>query len=340
MHELVFLVAGLLILAAAIAVVLVQRRPAENVQAAIRAGLLEPEEPLTPPADLRPGTAVALTSGEVSVRSIRLTLLDLAVRGYLMITPASTSSGRPTWQLQRTAKQADGALLDYERLLVDGSPSDGHVMLSDLTKDPAKPLEKAQTALRAQIDQQHWFVTDARARHSRWGWIGALVLVLGLLGTASMLIDWVATDDFRGVIGGLAVVAAGISLASLGRIRSQHTPDGMLARTRAEQLRSALQALRPEDIAVANAGAEFSRLLPWAIGFGTEDDLAKAVDQELRRAANWGRQTGLELNWFVTEPQEVQSNADAAQQLCTELAAVVNRKTNGREHAQRVSSHA
>ncbi len=82
MLELVFLAAGLLALAAAIAVVLAQRTPAEHAQAAIRVGLLEPESRLDPPADLRPGMLGALIDGEVSDRDLKLTLLDLAARGY------------------------------------------------------------------------------------------------------------------------------------------------------------------------------------------------------------------------------------------------------------------
>lgn len=336
MLELVFLVGGLLILAAAVAVVLMRRTPAENVQAAMRVGLLEPESPLMPPPELRPGMVNALTAGEVSTRDIKLTLLDLAVRGYLVITPATANSGRPSWLLQRTARPADAGLLGFETELLDRVAT-GPVSLGELAKDPAKPLQAAQTALVDQIAQSNWFSTDARDRHSRWGWIGALIAVLGLLVTASMLIDWAATNDFRGVIGGVAIVAAGILLASRGRARSLHTPQGLLARTRTEQLKSAMQALRPEDIPVATAGAEFSRLLPWAIGFGTEQQLAEAVDDELRRAANWGRQTGLQLDWIVLESGR--QPAETAQQISAELAAVVNRKTNGRGHAQRVVSH-
>ena len=338
MLELVFLAAGLLARAAAIADVLAQRTPAEHAQAAIRVGLLEPESRLDPPADLRPGMLGALIDGEVSDRDLKLTLLDLAARGYLTITPTTTASGRSTWQLDRTVKPIDATLLGYEHALLTRPFENGSVLLNQLARDPAKPLEQARTAVSEEVRAKGWFLTDAKSRHSRWGWIGALVLVLGLLATAFMLIDWAATNDFRGVIGGLGVVAAGVLLASKGRARSSHTPAGVTALTHAEQLKSALHDLQPEEIAVVTAGAEFSRLLPWAIGFGAETKLATAVDDELQRAAKWGQHVELQLSWLTSEAGH-QVDGDA-RKIATEVATVVNRKTNGRGHAQRVATPA
>lgn len=337
MLELVFLIVGLAILAAAVTVVVVRRTPADKTQTAIRAGLLDTEPTLTPPAELRPGMIGVLADGDAGLRDIKVTLLDLATRGYLVITAADTPGGRPTWELARTSKPADDPeLLDYERILLDGPLRDGPASLNELHHHPDAPLETARTSLSDHIRALDWLTTDVREHHSRWGWIGALVLVLGLLATAFMLIDWVATKDFRGVIGGLGVIAAGVLLASNGRARSLFTPAGQIARAHAEQLRQELHDLRSEDIPVSAVSREFGRLLPWAIGFGSEDRLASTVDDELRRAANWGQDVRLQLGWFISGtggPDE-----KTAHRVGSELARVVNRKmSSGR--AKRIISH-
>lgn len=337
MLEFVFLVVGLLILTVAIAAVLRGRAASKKARPAVTSGLLEPESPLIPSDSLRPGMVNALTGGEVNARDIRLTLLDLAVRGCLLITPVKTAAGQDSWQLHPASWPDQAALFDYERILLEDSFAHGAETLAELTSDPAKPLRRAQNALKEYTDAQHWFSTDPRRRHSKLGWIGALITVVGLLVVASMFIDWAATKDFRGVIGGLAIAAAGMLIASQGRARNPHTHEGLLARTEVEQLSSTLKALRPEEIAVASAGAEFSRLLPWAIGLGAETQLAKAVDDQLRRAATWGQQVDLQLHWFV--PQADFPSVDVAQQITGELATVVNRKPNGNRPAHQVVGH-
>ncbi|MPN57108.1 hypothetical protein SDC9_204802 [bioreactor metagenome] len=62
------------------------------------------------------------------------------------------------------------------------------------------------------------------------------------------------------------------------------------------------------------------------------------MDDELQRAAKWGQHVELQLSWLTSEAGH-QVDGDA-RKIATEVATVVNRKTNGRGHAQRVATPA
>lgn len=74
-----------------------------------------------PPDDVRPGQVGVLIDERVNPVDITATIVDLAVRGYLRIEeiPKRWFLGKPDWNLVQL-KEADGALLPYERMLLEG----------------------------------------------------------------------------------------------------------------------------------------------------------------------------------------------------------------------------
>lgn len=309
MLELVTLMVGAAVLLGAALVMLSRRRRAEPEPRPQSLGLLETSEPLRRPDQLRPGMLGPLRDVDVRPRDLRISLIDLAARGYLQITAVTDADATTAdWLVQRSAKPVGEDLLEYEQILLGAPFVDAtSVSLGALNTQRNGPLSVAAKKLTAELHNRGWFAADERLGNSKWGLAGAVVLVLGLLTTAYMLIDWLATGDFRGVVGGLLIVLAGILLASLGVRRGPLTDAGIQVRDQAVEFRRQLTELRPEHVPVGasaqagpgSGGQMMSELLPWAIAFGVGDHLAVVFDEEARRAANWGQRVDLTIDWFT-----------------------------------------
>lgn len=328
--ELPTMIVGLIVMTAAIIVVFTQRQRSQRDHPKPNPGLITPQRSGLPPAGMTPGMIGPLRDGEVEARDLRLTLVDLAARGLLSITPLVDEHGHSyDWVISRTARPLDATLHEFETILLTrpfepdtpDSPPRTSITLSGLATLDSQPMRSAEAALANQLRVNGWVTSDGR--HSPWGWIGALLLVAGLLLTAVMLIDWLATNDFRGVIGGLATVAAGVLLASRGRRQDAHTGAGADARAEVEAFREQLAELKPEDLPPATIAATFNLTLPWALAFGSQQHLARAVDEELRRSASWGRPAALDLAWYQT------GDSASAQDFTKRITALVNRRLSG-----------
>lgn len=338
MYELVTLVLGSLLLLGAVVVVVGMRQPS-SAGPSRPEGLLVPERTLDPPDQHRPATVSPLRDGQTDQRDVRLTLLDLASRGFLRITVLTDDQGRRyDWVLRRTAKPTDSSVHSFEELLL-GVPFSGgersSITMSGLAGMPSQPMTAAEHALADELRRFGWFSADGKTRHSPWGWIGALILLAGLLTTAYMLIDWLATGDFRGVIGGFFIGAAGVLLASRGRRHTPQTDAGALARKQADEFRETIDDLGADQIDPGNASELFSRLLPWAVAYGNHEKLAVVVDDVVRRTSSWGRAVDLDVSWFTTDRE---FGPVSAGEIAAEASAFANQRPAARLGRRRLAA--
>lgn len=327
--ELLSMIVGLAMMTAAVVIVFTQRRRAQDEHRPVNLGLLPPERSNQPPPGLTPGMVGPLHDDEVDVRDLRLTLVDLATRGYLIITPLiDENDSTYEWVIRRIPRPLDGSIRTFEQTLLtlpfeadqrDPSPRTA-ITLTALVNAGSQSLRKAL------VDAMHekgWVSSEGHHRSSPWGWVGALLLVAGLLLTATMLIGWLATNDFRGVIGGLSTGVAGVLLASLGRLRTMHTDAATEARSDADAFRDQIADLKAEDLPPTAIPEIFNRVLPWALAFGSDKQFAGTVDEALRRSANWGRPVELDLAWFQIE------GSPSAREFTGKVSAMVNRHPSG-----------
>ena len=326
--ELIALIVGAVAATGAAAVTLIaRRRTGRPVEPA--PGLIVPEATLDPPPGLTPGMIGPIETGEVTPRDLRLTLLDLAARGLLRITALRDDHGHcHDWVLRRTDQPAAAPVRDFERFLLiesfetigtDNQTSSSTTLSASITRSAGG---RAESGLVEELRSRAWLADEDARSHTGWGWLGAVVLLIGLLGTGYMLISWLARGDFRGVIGGLLVVGAGIALASPGRGLGQHTDPTAQGPRLIAGYRRRLSGLRPEDIEPGQAAELFGRLLPWAVALGIENQTARTFETAKRRTNAWGRPIDLTVPWYVLgqdrpppEPREFTG----------ELAALVNR---------------
>ena len=337
--ELLSMIVGLTMMTAAVVIVFTQRRRAQDEHRPVNLGLLPPERSNQPPTGLTPGMVGPLHTDEVDVRDLRLTLVDLATRGYLIITPLiDENDSTYEWVIRRIPRPLDGSIRTFEQTLLtlpfeadqrDPSPRTA-ITLTALVNAGSQSL---RNALVDAMHEKGWVNSEGHHRSSPWGWVGALLLVAGLLLTASMLIGWLATNDFRGVIGGLSTGVAGVLLASLGRRRTMHTDAATEARSDADAFRDQIADLKAEDLPPTAIPEIFNRVLPWALAFGSDRQFAGTVDEALRRSANWGRPVELDLAWYQIE------GSPSAREFTGKVSAMVNRHPAGGAPRQRRAPH-
>ncbi|MDL4772797.1 DUF2207 domain-containing protein [Actinomadura xylanilytica] len=242
-----------------------------------------------PPNGVRPGQIGTLVDEQADVIDVTASIVDLAVRGHLLIEEEDRAvTGRLDWTLRGLDRPA-GDLLPYERILLDAlltapdGSARGAVKLSELGGTFSTRLAQVRSAMYADVVQQGWFARRPDTVRSRWTVAGLALTVLGVAGTVALAL----TTEYALV--GLAVIIAGAALAYGGQYMPAKTARGatVLAHTigfRAFLGRGAL----PEDafggLASRQRIALFSRFLPYAVVFGLVAEWAETVKDAGERA--------------------------------------------------------
>lgn len=310
--ELIMLVFGVVVVVFSATVYTITRRRHRADQALpdVDPGLIAPTTHDQPPAGVEPGLAGALLNGRTDMRDVFVALADLAARGYLQITRLTAQgAGAPDWQMQRTQK-ADADLPEADRAVLaaifTAPPVPGtdertprpSVRLGLLLADHSEPLSQARQALRAEGTRLGWFHRDPHDHHTTWGWVGGVLTIVGLVLAVISAIDVMATSKWSAMVGPLLVVAGGLLLASLGRLRAPRSALGNHLLDDLDAYRRHLDALRPEQVDPAGASALFKATLPWTLVFGSAEDFATTMSTMAQRSAGWGKPVRLDLAWF------------------------------------------
>ncbi|GAA2616196.1 DUF2207 domain-containing protein [Actinomadura fulvescens] len=239
-----------------------------------------------PPDGVRPGQIGTLIDEQADVIDVTATIVDLAVRGYLLIEEEDREvTGRLDWELQRLERPSDD-LLPYERLLLDSlfSASDGTpraaVKLSALGGTFANDLAKVRSAMYDDVVTQGWFARRPDTVRSRWTIAGFVLTGLGVLGTIALALF---TDL---ALVGLAVIIAGAALAYGGQYMPAKTARGATVLAHTIGFRAFLERgeIPQDELAARQRIALFSRFLPYAVVFDLVPKWAKTVENAGERA--------------------------------------------------------
>ncbi|URM96271.1 DUF2207 domain-containing protein [Actinomadura madurae] len=240
-----------------------------------------------PPDGVRPGQIGTLIDEQADVIDVTATIVDLAVRGYLLIEEEDRArTGRLDWTLRRLDRpQAD--LLPYERILLDalltapdGSGRDA-VKLSELGGTFATKLAQVRSAMYDDVVKQGWFARRPDTVRSRWTVTGILVTLLGIAGTVALAFttEW--------ALAGLALIIAGAALTYGGQYMPAKTARGATVLAHTIGFRAFLErGVIPEGEGTASRQriALFSRLLPYAVVFDAVPKWAQTVKDAGERA--------------------------------------------------------
>lgn len=227
-----------------------------------------------PPDDMRPGQMGTLLDEQANVLDVSATLVDLAVRGYLLIQeiPKEGWFGKPDWRLIRLEKPDDD-LLTYERRLLNGLFRDGaEVTISELKNVFAARLKGVQESLYADAVKRGWFSERPDKVRTKWYALGVVALVVagGVAFALAAFTHW-------GLLGIPLILGAVLLLASAGRMPAR-TAKGTAMLRRVRGFRTVIETAETHMSRWAEKELVFTRFLPFAVVFGCTDRWAKAFE--------------------------------------------------------------
>jgi uncharacterized membrane protein len=246
-----------------------------------------------PPDDMRPAQVGLLVDEHADTKDVTATIVDLAVRGHLVITELPTSGflgGHKDWSLKRTAGSAEPAALQpYERTILEGLfalaafQGSDEVKLSALKEQFHATLAQAQRELYGDSVARGWFPADPQRVRQIYGGLGCLALVV-----AGALVFGLGSAFGAGLVGLAAIVPAVAVLAFAPRMpRKTRTGAELLRRTLG--FRRYMEVAETERQRFAERENIFSRYLPYAIVFGCVEKWARAFSDidATRATSSW-----------------------------------------------------
>jgi uncharacterized membrane protein YgcG len=228
-----------------------------------------------PPEDLRPGQVGTLIDEEANTLDVSATIVDLAVRKYLVIEeiPKTWMLGKADWNLRRLPDPDGDHLLPYEEKLRDGLFEDGdQVELSALRKKFAERLQKVRDALYKDMVARKWFLRRPDRVRQIWVVIGSLALSAGIALTIVL-----ATFTKVGLLG-IPFALGGLLLLIGAKWMPARTAKGTAMTRRVNGFRIVIEKAEEHMSRWAEQENVFTRLLPYAVVFGVTDKWAKAFE--------------------------------------------------------------
>jgi len=234
-----------------------------------------------PPAKLRPAQLGVLVDESADPRDLVATIVDLAVRGYLVITEHAKQGlfGHTDWTLEKSKPGDD--LLPYEKRLFEGLFKDGDsVALSSLKGTFQPTLKGAEDLLYKDATDRGWFVADPSRVRTMYAGLGCATAAIGigLVFFLGQLLGW-------GLVG-VAVVPVGLALLVMNHAMPARTAAGAALFAQTLGFKRYMDTAETDRAAFAEKEGLFTAYLPYAVMFASVDkwmrafaglDTAKAV---------------------------------------------------------------
>jgi uncharacterized membrane protein YgcG len=241
-----------------------------------------------PPDDLRPGQVGTLVDFKANPLDVTATIIDLAVRKYLVIDEVDTESRwlKNDWKLTKL-KGPDDTLLKYEQELLDGLFRDGdEVVLSELQYKFAARMGTVRTSLMDDAMERKWFTRRPDGAALGVGCLGLLVLLAGV--ALTVLLGIFANAGLVGI----PVIILGTVMLFTARLAPARTAQGSAALRRVNGFRRFIDESEKERARFAEKKNLFSEYLPYAVVFGATEKWARAfagLDGEPPDTSGWYR---------------------------------------------------
>jgi uncharacterized membrane protein YgcG len=252
-----------------------------------------------PPAGLTPAEVGTLVDHSPDMRDITATLVDLAVRGFVVIEEVKTEQLFGLWTSTDyvfTLKRNDReGLRGHERALLDAmfggrAPAAGaRVEMSDLKNKFYKHLPDIRGRIFDRLVAQRTYVQRPDRVKRRY-------LIAGAIAGAAIAWGGMMIGDRFGVAPGSAILAGiltALVVCGFGLLMPARTVHG--ARTLEEALGFSEFLERVESDRferVVKTPQLFERYLPFAMALGVHETWAKAFEDTYRQPPEWYRGTG------------------------------------------------
>lgn len=218
-------------------------------------------------ADVRPGLVGTLVDERVDPVDVTASILDLAVRGHLLIEELPRTPGFKPTQWQISGRTGGDELRPFERTLLDAvAPGGGEPrLLSQIATPVTSSVAAVQSELYDDVVEHGWFSRRPDDTRSTWARLGLGVLIAAVL-VAGLLI---AFTQFGLLAPVLVALAAG--LLFLGQAMPARTADGASVLAGLDVLRGQLLTQPTDEMPRGREYAELSEVLPYAVVLGGVD---------------------------------------------------------------------
>ncbi len=230
--------------------------------------------------DVRPGHVGTVADEKVDPIDITATLIDLAVRGHLVITelPRESEFASVDWTLSRTTGADVATLRPFEAKLLDGVFAEGgEVRVSEIAHKVQGSIAEVQSALYDEMVEQGWYERRPDATRNKWTqW------ALGLLIVAVVAVGALAAFTSFGLVG-LALVALALGFVFVAQEMPSRTAKGAALMAGLGGLRSQLLNQPTDQMPPGAELRELSEVLPYAVVLGGVDrwlDAIVATDED------------------------------------------------------------
>ncbi|GAA1426863.1 DUF2207 domain-containing protein [Microlunatus lacustris] len=229
--------------------------------------------------EIRPGHVGTVADERVDPIDVTATLVDLAVRGHLLITelPRETEFGRTDWDLTRLASADE--LKPFERTLLDGiAPQGGNVLVSQVAERVNATVGEVQDELYDEVVANGWYERRPDATRNRW----TQLAISGLIAAVVVTVLLAAFTTF-GLIG-LALIVLALGLVFVAQEMPSRTAKGSALLRGLGVLRTDLLSQPTSQMPPGRELEEISQVLPYTIVLGGSerwlDALVAADDDE------------------------------------------------------------
>ncbi|HQZ00079.1 MAG TPA: DUF2207 domain-containing protein [Propionicimonas sp.] len=223
--------------------------------------------------DVRPGEVGTLADERVDPVDVTATLLDLAVRGHLVITelPHDSAYGVTDWTFAR--KHSDDKLLTYEHTLLDAvAPVQGEpVQVSNLAGSVAAVIGQVQSELYDEVVSRGWFTHRPDATRNHWGLVGWV----GLAVAAVLAVILAGFTRFG--LAGLVLVAIALGLLFIAQEMPSRTAKGASILGGLDALRAGLLMHPTATVQAGHDLTGLSSVLPYAVVLGGKERWLQAL---------------------------------------------------------------
>lgn len=230
--------------------------------------------------DIRPGHVGTVADERVDPVDITASLIDLAVRGQLLITelPKTSEFARTDWTISRVADAPTEGLHPFETALLDGvAPVGGETLVSEIGGKVHEAIGDVQSALYDEMVSNGWYEQRPDATRNKWtqlafGGLIAAVVITGVLA---------AFTTFALI--GVALIVLGLGLVFVAQEMPSRTHKGAALLAGLGALRSDLVSHPTDQMPPGQELRELSEVVPYAVVLGGADrwlDAIVATDDE------------------------------------------------------------
>ena len=222
--------------------------------------------------DVRPGHVGTVADERVDPIDVTATLVDLAVRGHIVIIelPRESEFARTDWEIRRV----DGSpgVRPFEQQLLDGIAAPGSsVRVSELASRVQESIGGVQNALYDEMVSNGWFERRPDDTRNRWTQLALAALIISVVVTGVL-----AAFTTFGLVG-LALIAVSLGLVFVAQEMPARTPKGAALLGGLGALRSDLMSHPTNQLTPGGELQEISQVLPYAIVLGGADRWLDAI---------------------------------------------------------------